>query len=523
VTENNDSYQDPAFVDTISWESQKPGNKAFLSYVSEDAERVRELASELRKYGVWPWLDRNELGPGLRWRDEIRAAIQNGACFIACFSHFSEGRERSYMREEINLALDELRLRSPRQTWFIPVRLDECEIPDLRISATLGLRDIQSLDLMPDPGAAIVRIATAIRPSLKVSEELRLQAIAHPDPNGEEALQLLNYAVRAEPRNPRALVNRGSLLISRGEYLRASVDLEQACTLPGQNSIRSELGRALWLASLVDEALAAYSRSLREEGDSLSTLFDCGALLYSLGRMQDAATFLRRAYQLAPDDVNVARAAVRPLLHMRDYNQILSFVDQALTVHDHPDLHEARAFGQIVKYKLFELPGDWANLRRPGDSIEDIQKRGIELFKEGQRAMIRRQPIIEEVAKSIDKSVAGDLDNPARLYRASALYAHIYEADRAGPLIERGLELDPQSPVLHLMMAYACEYAWNKTRMAECQEHFDAAKDPESDPNILEEPFPRFTGDSRFPYPEVRRYALVRYVIGGVVQSVTQF
>jgi hypothetical protein len=137
--------------------------------------------------------------------------------------------------------------------------------------------------------------------------------------------------------------------------------------------------------------------------------------------------------------------------------------------------------------------------------------------------MISRQPIIEEVAKSIDRSVAGDPNNPARLYRASALYAHIYESDRAGPLAERGLKLDPQSSVLHLMMAYACEYAWNKTRMAECQEHFDAAKDPASDLNILEEPFPRFTGDSRFPYPEVRRYALVRYVIGGVVQSVTQF
>ena len=54
--------------------------------------------------------------------------------FIACFSQESNERERTYMREEITLAIDELRLMSSDTTWFIPVLLNETTIPAQRIS-----------------------------------------------------------------------------------------------------------------------------------------------------------------------------------------------------------------------------------------------------------------------------------------------------------------------------------------------------------------------------------------------------
>src|SRR5688572_2662218 len=95
----------------------------FISYVREDSAVVRRLASELESNGVEVWLDRDRLTPGLRWQVAIREAIQGGAYFLACFSDHLNGRDRSYMNEELVIAIEELRRRPTRVAWFLPVLL----------------------------------------------------------------------------------------------------------------------------------------------------------------------------------------------------------------------------------------------------------------------------------------------------------------------------------------------------------------------------------------------------------------
>ena len=108
-------------------------NKVFISYVRENIKIVDRLCQELRSHGIEVWLDRNDIAPGARWKREIRQAIQQGAFFIACFSKEYYERDRAYMNEELIIAIEELRLRPIDQAWFIPVKLNECEIPDLDI------------------------------------------------------------------------------------------------------------------------------------------------------------------------------------------------------------------------------------------------------------------------------------------------------------------------------------------------------------------------------------------------------
>jgi hypothetical protein len=48
------------------------------------------------------------------------------------------------------LAVEHLRLRQPGSLWLIPVRFDDCEIPDLEIGSGLTLRSIQCADLFGD-------------------------------------------------------------------------------------------------------------------------------------------------------------------------------------------------------------------------------------------------------------------------------------------------------------------------------------------------------------------------------------
>ena len=97
----------------------------FISYVRENGDAVYRLATELKSWGVTVWLDRNDIEPGARWQDAIKKAIRGGEFFLACFSKEFNERDRSYMNEELTLAIDELRQRPVSRTWFIPVLLNE--------------------------------------------------------------------------------------------------------------------------------------------------------------------------------------------------------------------------------------------------------------------------------------------------------------------------------------------------------------------------------------------------------------
>lgn len=122
----------------------------FISYVREDQDVVDRLCRELRSRDVEVWLDREEILPGQRWREAIRGAIRNGAFFIACFSKHYTSRSRNYMNEELTIAIEEIRLRTTSITWFIPVRLSRCQVPERSIGAGETLLDLQWVDLFSD-------------------------------------------------------------------------------------------------------------------------------------------------------------------------------------------------------------------------------------------------------------------------------------------------------------------------------------------------------------------------------------
>lgn len=124
---------------------------AFISYVREDKIRVDRLQWALEAAGVPVWRDSRDLWPGQDWRLMIRSAISNDAlAFIACFSQVSLSKVRSYQNEEFLLAIDQMRLRAPEHTWLIPVRFDDCTIPDRDIGGGRTLPSIQRADLFGD-------------------------------------------------------------------------------------------------------------------------------------------------------------------------------------------------------------------------------------------------------------------------------------------------------------------------------------------------------------------------------------
>jgi transcriptional regulator with XRE-family HTH domain len=120
-----------------------PQGHVFISYVREDSARADWLQNLFEAAGIPVWRDRASLWPGDDWRHKIRHAITRDALvFIPCFSSNSAARQRSYMYQELLLAIDELRQRQPQDPWLIPVRFDDCKVPDYELGPGRTLESI---------------------------------------------------------------------------------------------------------------------------------------------------------------------------------------------------------------------------------------------------------------------------------------------------------------------------------------------------------------------------------------------
>lgn len=134
----------------------------FISYCRENMDAVDQLCENLTSRGIKVWLDRNALEPGMQWKPAIQQAIQQGDFFIACFSTEVNACTQTYMSEELKVAIEELHRRPFDKAWFIPVKLNECEIPDIDIGGGETLRDLQYVDLHENWDAGIQRLLDTI-------------------------------------------------------------------------------------------------------------------------------------------------------------------------------------------------------------------------------------------------------------------------------------------------------------------------------------------------------------------------
>jgi hypothetical protein len=128
----------------------------FLAYVEEDRERVHRLYEIFAKYGLNPWMDVHKLLPGQNWPRAIERAINRADFFVACMSSSAVGK-RGVFQSELRYALDCERQTPFDDVYFIPVRLDDCQVP-ARIRS-----QHQHVDLFPHFENAARRLADFIR------------------------------------------------------------------------------------------------------------------------------------------------------------------------------------------------------------------------------------------------------------------------------------------------------------------------------------------------------------------------
>jgi len=103
--------------------------RVFLCHSSNDKPLVRELYNRLSAECIDTWLDEERILPGQDWKHEITNAVRSADVVIVCLSRGSIGKE-GYIQKEIKDALDVADEKPEGTIFLIPLKLEECEVPE---------------------------------------------------------------------------------------------------------------------------------------------------------------------------------------------------------------------------------------------------------------------------------------------------------------------------------------------------------------------------------------------------------
>jgi hypothetical protein len=129
--------------------------KLFISYGREDFDFAEKLYRRLKTLiGVQVWFDEVHLLAGISWKPAIRKAIRESDFFLSVLSSSSVNR-RGYVQKERNVALEILDEFPEDQPYLIPIRLDDCEVPE-------RMREIQYVDMFRGWNRGLQKILSTI-------------------------------------------------------------------------------------------------------------------------------------------------------------------------------------------------------------------------------------------------------------------------------------------------------------------------------------------------------------------------
>lgn len=382
---------------------------AFISYVREDGARVDRLQAILEAAGVRVWRDTADLWPGEDWRGRIRQAItKNTLAFIACFSGHSQARTVSGQNEELNLAVEQMRLRRPDQPWLIPVRFDDVEIPDIDIGGGRTLNSIQRADLTGDAwdqGAARL-VAAVLRTLDRHSAPTVLPA----------APQSIQAQLKAALRDPAGDIALNDLLVPLANEVQAALAGTDAFPSSSEALSGAEADAALYLVSLVDGCL-----------DSMNPALDALVVLGQWVREDQARTLTRFVERLAPKEaggsgmvvltslrwfplVVVVYAAALAALHQRNYTSLrcVALDARARDVSDGPVPFIARAH-PWRPFSQFELLPQMLAHRASGT---EVNREFAEELRAGSRGK-RYTPVSDYLHDTLRAKFRTDLPDDA--------------------------------------------------------------------------------------------------------------
>lgn len=103
----------------------------FLAYSKLNKIAVREFAARLKAENwVDPWFDEEDILPGQVWQNSVITGVRKSHAVIIFLTKIAVTSE-GFFHKEIKLALDTAAEKPEEMIFIIPVRLDDCEVPEL--------------------------------------------------------------------------------------------------------------------------------------------------------------------------------------------------------------------------------------------------------------------------------------------------------------------------------------------------------------------------------------------------------
>ena len=126
--------------------------EVFISYASNDKERVLEIVDRLRDAGVSVWIDQGGIEGATMWSQEIVEAIDDCKVMLLAISSSST---------ESKNVIKELALASERQKSILPICLEDSGIPKSMEYQLAGIQRVEYLANAEDAGHAAALRALA--------------------------------------------------------------------------------------------------------------------------------------------------------------------------------------------------------------------------------------------------------------------------------------------------------------------------------------------------------------------------
>ena len=103
----------------------------FLAYSKINKTPVRRFAARLRSEGwIDPWIDEEDILPGQVWQNSVIMGVRRSHAVIIFLSNEAVASEGFFQRE-IKLALDTAAEKPDGTIFIIPIRLNDCEVPEM--------------------------------------------------------------------------------------------------------------------------------------------------------------------------------------------------------------------------------------------------------------------------------------------------------------------------------------------------------------------------------------------------------
>ena len=277
----------------------------FLAHNSVDKPQVRTIATKLREQGIKPWLDEEQIPPGMSFQDEIQKAIPliKAAAIIIGTQGLGKWQIME-LRSLITKFVD-------RKIPVIPVLLPGVNnIPgDLLFLQELNWVKFEQID---DPTAfyrlewGITQVKPDLHPKtvqLTAEEWFNLGYNKGESGDYQSAIADYNQAIKIKPDGATAYYNRGIAKKNLGDYQGAIADYNQAIKIQ-PDYVDAYINRGVAKKNLGDYqgAIADYNQAIKIQPDYVDAYINRGVAKKNLGDYQGAIEDYNQAIKIQPDD-----------------------------------------------------------------------------------------------------------------------------------------------------------------------------------------------------------------------------